>query len=377
MPIETWTEPSGLFGMGAGPVSPITNVTTQGAGGLVNINPLAAGFGLAYNLYRGLSAKQKAESQKRDNLFLLTLDEMRKAGEDPYEKYPEELFDVSQYPEFAGLPAIGTPEEMQNATIAQAVSDWRARNNDVVQKAYDDFLKSGKDYDEYSQEQYGVSGTGGDSGVPAGADIFTSTIDDSTIEPESIEEDTEPTLAEIIGGWLERQEGPVTQEKILDVLGRYGRTPEDFNEAVADVEGIPSFEDFVSETDLQGEGDTPTTDEEVEEPIDDSTTQQPSVGYRPPPVFQPDEPTPPESPLEKPDEPPTFIMPTLPEEEVVDEEFNGLLAISAPNRTTTEVLAPDLFKLDNNIPLVGKLTQYTPMTAPQYLLSGISQRYRV
>jgi len=224
---------------------------------------------------------------------------------------------------------------------------------------------------------YGVSGTGGDSGVPAGADIFTSTIDDSTIEPESIEEDTEPTLADIIGEWLERQEGPVTQEKILDVLGRYGRTPEDFNEAVADVEGIPSFEDFVSETDLQGEGDTPTTDEEVEESIDDSTTQQPSVGYRPPPVFRPDEPTPPESPLEKPDEPPTFIMPTLPEEEVVDEEFNGLLAISAPNRTTTEVLAPDLFKLDNNIPLVGKLTQYTPMTAPQYLLSGISQRYRV
>lgn len=59
-------------------------------------------------------------------------------------------------------------------------------------------------------------------------------------------------------------------------------------------------------------------------------------------------------------------------------EGNGMLvAALSPNRTTSEVLAPDLFKLDKNIPLVGRLTQNTPMAAPQYLLSGISQRYRV
>ena len=57
----------------------------------------------------------------------------------------------------------------------------------------------------------------------------------------------------------------------------------------------------------------------------------------------------------------------------------GMFAFAAPspNRTTSEVLAPDLFKIDANIPLVGRLTQARPMAAPQYLLSGISQRYKV
>ena len=54
-----------------------------------------------------------------------------------------------------------------------------------------------------------------------------------------------------------------------------------------------------------------------------------------------------------------------------------LVAALSPDRTTSEVLAPDLFKLDNDIPLIGRVTQNTPMAAPQYLLSGISQRYRV
>jgi len=73
--------------------------------------------------------------------------------------------------------------------------------------------------------------------------------------------------------------------------------------------------------------------------------------------------------------------PTTPSDGTKDGTDTGvagmLVAALSPSRTTSEVLAPDLFKLDNNIPLVGKLTQYTPMAAPQYLLSGISQRYRV
>jgi len=56
----------------------------------------------------------------------------------------------------------------------------------------------------------------------------------------------------------------------------------------------------------------------------------------------------------------------------------GLFAMAAsPTRTTDEVLAPDLAKIDLNIPLLGRLTQARPMAAPQYLLSGISQRFRV
>ena len=154
--IQTWTTPSGKFGLGAGPVSPITNVATQGATagaqGITGLfNPTAIGAGLAYGLARNLSEKRKAERQKNDNLFLLTVDEMRKAGVDPYEMYPVEMFDTSQYEDLAGLPTSGTPQEMQSEAIAQAVYHWRQRNQDVVQKAYDDFLASGMDYEDYKQ----------------------------------------------------------------------------------------------------------------------------------------------------------------------------------------------------------------------------------
>ena len=80
--------------------------------------------------------------------------------------------------------------------------------------------------------------------------------------------------------------------------------------------------------------------------------------------------------LNDPIEKPTLGLPQQPTTETTTDSLFAAFAAS-PNRTTSEVLAPELFKLDNNIPLVGKLTQYTPMAAPQYLLSGISQRYRV
>lgn len=75
-----------------------------------------------------------------------------------------------------------------------------------------------------------------------------------------------------------------------------------------------------------------------------------------------------------------LIIPQLPQQSQTETTTGGLLfaaAAPSPTRTTDEVLAPDLFKLNTNIPLVGKLTQYSPMAAPQYLLSGISQRYKV
>lgn len=150
--IQTWTTPSGQFGFGAGPVSPIS-AGTQGAAagqGLAGLfNPATIGFGLAMGALANKRAKDKLERQKNENLFLLTVDEMRKAGIDPYEMYPVELFDTSQYEDMTGLPTVGTPEEMQRETIARAVYNWRERNPEKVQEAYDDFLASGMDYADY------------------------------------------------------------------------------------------------------------------------------------------------------------------------------------------------------------------------------------
>ena len=97
--------------------------------------------------------RDKLESQKRENLYLLTLDEMRKAGEDPYEKYPLGMFDTSQYEEFEGIAPSGTPEEMQREAINAAIYNWRERNKDKMEKVYEDFVSSGLDYEDYKKAQ--------------------------------------------------------------------------------------------------------------------------------------------------------------------------------------------------------------------------------
>lgn len=206
-------------------------------------------------------------------------------------------------------------------------------------------------------------------------DILTSTTDDDTTQTEIIDDKTdEPTLADIIGDWLERQTGPVTQERIRGVLDRYGRTVGDFNEAVADVEGIPEFEDFVTEADLATPppdvvGGTTVTGDPAE-PVETGPTELPP----------PDEKKEEEDYVDLNAPKPQLPTPGLPQQPTTEPEpaQQGMFAFAAmPNRTTSEVLAPDLFKIDANIPLVGRLTQARPMAAPQYLLSGISQRYKV
>ena len=204
-------------------------------------------------------------------------------------------------------------------------------------------------------------------------DIFTDTTDGDTTQTEIIDDKTdEPTLADIIGDWLERQTGTVTQERIKGVLDRYGRTVEDFNEAVADVEGIPEFEDFVTEADLATPppdvvGDTTVTGDPAE-------TVETRPTELPPPNEKEDTGT---GDLNAPKDTPVSGLPQQPTTEPT-EEVGGLFAMAAsPTRTTDEVLAPDLAKIDFNIPLLGRLTQPSPYAAPQYLLSGISQRFRV
>ena len=209
-------------------------------------------------------------------------------------------------------------------------------------------------------------------------DILEDTTgDDTTIvnttEPINDTTEEEPTLADIIAGWLERQVGPVTQEKIKGVLDRYGKTVEDFNEAVKDVPGIPSFEDFVTEGEpvVTNTGTTTTTGGTTTTTNGGTTTT--TNGGTPTPTTTGGG----DGGLNGPVETPKIIpqLPQLPETETAT---GGLLfGLPSPTRTTDEVLAADLFKLDVNIPLVQRLTQYSPMAAPQYMLSGISQRYKV
>jgi hypothetical protein len=263
-------------------------------GGL--IGGIAAGLAAsAYLLYRGLSDKKKAESQKRDNLFYLTLDEMRKAGEDPYEQYPVELFDVSKYKEFEGIGASGTPEEMQRDAISAAIYNWRERNNDIVQAAYDVFLESGLDYDEYNKRQE-ESGSFGDyevvttptgyegeytdvNGTRWGYSDSTRTkwiISEPEEEEENLDKDTDLTdnggnnaAAELereqavnaVKDWLERNPN-ATAADIQARLDKYAEQGIDSEGIFAEATGGKAVNDYVSERDASAQPE-PEPDDNV------------------------------------------------------------------------------------------------------------------
>jgi len=380
------------------------------------INPVAAILQAGYNLYKGLSDRQKAESQKRDNLFYLTLDEMRKAGEDPYEQYPEDLFDVSQYPEFAGIAPSGSPEEMRRETINAAIYNWRERNQDIVQQAYDAFLRSGLDYDEYKKRL--------EEGEPVEEEEVITVETDVDLTPQQTFEGLEEEQKIVrINDALENNPNASLAD-ILDILTSWNIPTDLFRKAT----GGLSPEEYVAATSTDrgtdggdggtdggtdggdggtdggtdgGDGGTPCPtgyvyDEASQSCVPIKVTppngggdggkpcptgyhwdeaSQSCVKDAPPPP--PPEPQP-DGGLNGPVETPQIItqLPKLTEAETATGGMFAAFAAS-PTRTTSEVLAPDLFKLDVNIPLVQRLTQYSPTAAPQYLLSGISQRYKV
>jgi len=417
-------------------------------------NPLGTILQAGYNLYRGLSDRQKAESQKRDNLFYLTLDEMRKAGEDPYEQYPEDLFDVSQYPEFAGIAPSGSPEEMRRETISAAVYNWRERNQDIVQQAYDAFLRSGLDYDEYKKRL--------EEGEPVVEEEVSLEPDPDLTPQQTFEGLEEEQKIGRINDALEKNPNASLAD-ILDILTSWniptdlfrkatGTTPEEY---VAQRDAPPSTEppfEKPGQGEEQGEDDGQLGDDTSEtEVIDDDSRKiddgdgecQPgyerwngscvavcnaaagyvrdedpsspsygscvlmgdgggegegdngggdddtkdngktcATGYVYDEALQKcvpikEEETGDGGDLNAPTETTVTGLPQQPTTETGG--VGGMFAFAAPspNRTTSEVLAPDLFKIDANIPLIGRLTQASPMAAPQYLLSGISQRYKV
>jgi hypothetical protein len=403
------------------------SLVSQGAvqAGPFVFNPVATALQVAYNLYKNLSDKKKAESQKRDNLFYLTLDEMRKAGEDPYEQYPESLFDVSQYPEFAGIATSGSPEEMRRETISGAVYNWRERNQDIVQQAYDAFLRSGLDYDDYKKRS--------EEGEPVEEEVVSVDVDADLTPQQTFEGLEEEQKIGRINDALEKNPN-ATLADILDILTTWniptdlfrkatGTTPEEYvgkggagtdngtdggDEGGGDGECQPGYEKWngscvpvcnaaagyvrdeatgqcvLKETREEGQGggngDTEPKENGQQCPVgqvyDEALQKCVPIERK---INKKDDEEPPVD-LNEPVKQET-ILPQLPLTQEVTQEpesTTGMLAAAlSPDRTTSEVLAPDLFKLDTDIPLIGRLTQSTPMAAPQYLLSGISQRYRV
>ena len=320
---------------------------------IFGIDPVSAALSSALGYVFGIPSRNEAERAKLRAIEQATVNAMTAEGKNPYETYNVGMFDTSQYADLAGIPTIGTPEEMLRQTVSTVVDAYRKENPEKVEEEFEKII------------------TGQPSVTEEIVDVNASTIDDTTT---TLEEDT---LADIIGRWIGKQTGPVTQERILEKIGELGYTGEDFNAAV-EGSNIPSLENFVTEEDLSGSdknnggnggtdggtgGGTDGGDGGNGGAVDQST---------PTPTPTPD--------LNEPVKQET-ILPQLPLTQEVTQEPESttgmLFAALSPNRTTSEVLAPDLFKLDTDIPLVGRLTQSTPMAAPQYLLSGISQRYRV
>jgi len=320
---------------------------------IFGIDPVSAALSSALDYVFGIPSRNEAERAKLRAIEQATVNAMTAEGKNPYETYNVGMFDTSQYADLAGIPTIGTPEEMLRQTVSTVVDAYRKENPEKVEEEFEKII------------------TGQPSVTEEIVDVNASTIDDTTT---TLEEDT---LADIIGRWIGKQTGPVTQERILEKIGELGYTGEDFNAAV-EGSNIPSLENFVTERDLAGSdkdnggnGGTEGGDGGNGDGVDkDTPTPTPTT---PKPTPTPD--------LNEPVQEQPTILPQLPLTQEVTQEPESttgmLFAALSPTRTTSEVLAPDLFKLDKNIPLVGRLTQNTPMAAPQYLLSGISQRYRV
>lgn len=348
-------------------------LATQGAGsGLFNFGGPFGALLTAQQLYKGYSGRKTAERQKQENLRLLALDAMAEQGIDPFAIYDlgkvESTIDPVEQAELdlaqQEMDILNPPQPVAEGYAAeQEIKRFREENPDIIGEAYDAFLRSGLDYDEYKKR------------LEEGETVVEEEEVSLEPDPELTSQQTfeglekEETLADIIGRWINRQTGPVTQERILEKIGELGYTGEDFDAAV-EGSSIPSLENFVTEEDLEPStgGDTGP---DLETPS--TPTSKPIVEPIP-------ETPPPASPLEGGLED-TPQVPQLPFKEPGDAgngEGGGMFAVAlSPNRTTSEVLAPDLFKLDKNIPLVGRLTDYVAPAAPQMMLQGISQRYRV
>lgn len=440
-------------------------LATQGAGtgsGMFGFDPVSAVLSSALGYAFGIPSRNEAERAKNRAIEQATVNAMTAEGKNPYETYNVGMFDTSQYADLAGIPTIGTPEEMLRQTVSTVVDAYRKENPEKVEEEFEKIVNP----------PVGVSGTGGTSGVQAGADIFSAPSETTIPTPEETFKELEKEQQVARVQQVLANNPNATEEQIKTVIETYDIPAEVLTEAT----GQDSVKGYVEQRDLPplneqnrwlfedgvmtnvdtgavrevgdttlyqeggyysaGDGELPTGETEVDKAesiniflennpnitLDVLRTKMKNRGVTDQDIIDATGKTPEQiagngdgtgggkgnggggngggteggdggngGVVDQGTPTPTGTTtgtPTGTDTGNGDGDGNGngegngngagmLFAALSPNRTTSEVLAPDLFKLDKNIPLVGRLTQNTPMAAPQYLLSGISQRYRV
>jgi hypothetical protein len=409
-------------------------LATQGAGsGMFNFGGPIGTLLAAQQLYKGYSGRKTAERQKEENLRLLALDAMAEQGIDPFAIYDigkvESTIDPVEQAELdlarQEMDIITPPQPVAEGYAAeQEIKRFREENPDIIGEVYSDFLRSGLDYDEY-RKQFPI-----ETKQPSVTEEVVSVDVDADLTPQQTFEglEEEQKIGRINDA-LEKNPN-ATLADILDILTTWniptdlfrkatGTTPEEYvgkgdagtdggddggddgecqlgyekwngscvpvcNAAAGYVRDEATGQCVLKDTREEGQGGG-NGDTEPKE-----NGQQCPVGQVYDEALQKCVPIERKRNEKDDEEPPVdlnepvkqeTILPQLPLTQEVTQEPESttgmLFAALSPTRTTSEVLAPDLFKLDKNIPLVGRLTQSTPMAAPQYLLSGISQRYRV
>ena len=318
------------------------------------------------------------------------------------------------------------PEVAEGYAAEQAIKRFREENQDLIGEAYDAFLRSGLDYDEYKKRL-----EEGKTVVEEEEEVVTLDPPRDLTPQETFEGLEEEQKIGRINDALENNPN-VTLADILDILTTWniptdlfrkatGKTPEEYvgngddtgGEEPSSEECQPGYEKWngscvpvcnaaagyvrdeaTGQCVLKEEAPEPEPCPEgyvydeasqscvpIETGGDDggnggTGNKQCPTGY----VYdEASQSCVPEvtggGGLNDPTETPVLGLPQQPTTEPGG--VGGMFAVDlSPNRTTSEVLAPDLFKLDKNIPLIGKLTNYVAPQAQPMLLEGISQRYR-
>ena len=351
-------------------------LATQGAGagsGMFNFGGPLGTLLAAQQLYKGYSGRKTAERQKEENLRLLALDAMAEQGIDPFAIYDigkvESTIDPVEQAELdlaqQEMDIITPPQPVAEGYAAeQEIKRFREENPDIIGEVYSDFLRSGLDYDEY-RKQFPI-----ETKQPSVTEEVVSVETDADLTPQQTFEglEEEQKIGRINDA-LEKNPN-ATLADILDILTTWniptdlfrkatGTTPEEYvGKSDGGTDGGTDGGD-----DGTGNGDTGTDvgDDDTDDDTGDEEDDKEDDEERP---IDLNEPVKQET-----------ILPQLPLTQEPESTTGMLFAALSPTRTTDTVMPLDLFKIENNIRLVDRVTpNYTALTPAQMMFQGISQQ---
>ena len=213
-------------------------LATQGAGtgsGMFGFDPVSAVLSSALGYTFGIPSRNEAERAKLRAIEQATVNAMTAEGKNPYETYNVGMFDTSQYADLAGIPTIGTPEEMLRQTVSTVVDAYRKENPEKVEEEFEKIVNP----------PVGVSGTGGTSGVPAGADIFSPRVESTIPTPEETFKELEKEQQVARVQQVLANNPDATEEQIKTVIEAYDIPAEVLTEAT----GQDSVKGYVEKRD--------------------------------------------------------------------------------------------------------------------------------